>query len=147
MSGEEKKAENVMTFFGNVVSGFLGIRTPASGPVLLDRQNSCVSIESCESFQPRDEASGAEACEGATQVDASKDTSLLYEMPSPTSGFVVARKKSFPRQKAKKKLEDEFELERELGRGHFGVVRACSRKATGERMACKSIDKAKLKYW
>ncbi|GJP38373.1 hypothetical protein CLOM_g22819 [Closterium sp. NIES-68] len=32
----------------------------------------------------------------------------------------------------------------ELGRGEFGVVRACMHRATGRLLACKSIDKAAL---
>ncbi|CAI5464752.1 unnamed protein product [Closterium sp. Yama58-4] len=36
-------------------------------------------------------------------------------------------------------LSDLYEVGRELGRGHFGVVRLCEDRATGERFACKTI--------
>ncbi|EFJ09896.1 calcium dependent protein kinase [Selaginella moellendorffii] len=41
-------------------------------------------------------------------------------------------------------LRQEFALARELGAGQFGVTRLCSRRSTGERLACKSIAKRKL---
>ena len=37
-----------------------------------------------------------------------------------------------------------FELGAELGRGQFGVVRACTERRTGAEAACKSIPKAML---
>lgn len=42
-------------------------------------------------------------------------------------------------------LTDFYTMGKELGRGHFGVVRICERKGTGVQVACKSIDKAHLK--
>ena len=42
-------------------------------------------------------------------------------------------------------LTDLYTMGKELGRGHFGVVRICERKGTGVQVACKSIDKAHLK--
>ncbi|KAJ4802980.1 Calcium-dependent protein kinase [Rhynchospora pubera] len=37
-----------------------------------------------------------------------------------------------------------FLLERELGRGQFGVTSLCTERATGKKYACKSISKRKL---
>ncbi|CAI5463347.1 unnamed protein product [Closterium sp. Yama58-4] len=37
-----------------------------------------------------------------------------------------------------------YRFGRELGRGHFGVVRTCSDKSTGEHLACKTILKDKI---
>ncbi|ONI32306.1 hypothetical protein PRUPE_1G360100 [Prunus persica] len=37
-----------------------------------------------------------------------------------------------------------YTLEKELGRGQFGVTRLCTEKATGKRYACKSISRRKL---
>ena len=37
-----------------------------------------------------------------------------------------------------------YHLGKELGRGNFGVIRACESWATGERYACKIITKASL---
>lgn len=37
-----------------------------------------------------------------------------------------------------------FILERELGRGQFGVTYLCTERATGKTYACKSISKRKL---
>ncbi|EFJ13416.1 hypothetical protein SELMODRAFT_450109, partial [Selaginella moellendorffii] len=41
-------------------------------------------------------------------------------------------------------IGDNYELGEELGRGQFGVIRLCRHRSTGERLACKSIAKAKL---
>lgn len=38
-----------------------------------------------------------------------------------------------------------YELGRELGRGEFGVTYLCIDKGTGEKFACKSISKKKLR--
>ncbi|CAJ1972583.1 unnamed protein product [Sphenostylis stenocarpa] len=37
-----------------------------------------------------------------------------------------------------------YTLERELGRGQFGITRLCTEKTTGRQYACKSIPKRKL---
>lgn len=42
------------------------------------------------------------------------------------------------------RLEQHYLLEKELGRGHFGVVRCCKERATGQKFACKSILKASI---
>ncbi|CAI7738370.1 unnamed protein product [Closterium sp. NIES-53] len=41
-------------------------------------------------------------------------------------------------------IGDCYRFGRELGRGHFGVVRTCSDKTTGEHLACKTILKDKI---
>lgn len=41
----------------------------------------------------------------------------------------------------KRKLEKDFDLGLELGRGKFGRVRICKSKATGEELACKTLPK------
>ncbi|XP_010446189.1 PREDICTED: calcium-dependent protein kinase 11-like [Camelina sativa] len=41
-------------------------------------------------------------------------------------------------------LKDRYALGEQLGCGQFGVVRVCSDKLTGERLACKSISKDSL---
>eukprot|EP00250_Pteridium_aquilinum_P014434 c21985_g1_i1 orf=264-953(+) len=41
-------------------------------------------------------------------------------------------------------VREEYTIGRELGRGNFGVTRACTHKATGKKFACKSIPKRKL---
>uniref|UniRef100_A0A7N0VHV1 non-specific serine/threonine protein kinase n=1 Tax=Kalanchoe fedtschenkoi TaxID=63787 RepID=A0A7N0VHV1_KALFE len=40
---------------------------------------------------------------------------------------------------------EHYELGRELGRGEFGITYMCTDVTTGERLACKSISKNKLK--
>lgn len=40
---------------------------------------------------------------------------------------------------------EQYELSHELGRGEFGVTYMCTDVNTGERLACKSISKSKLK--
>ncbi|GJP75046.1 hypothetical protein CLOP_g5540 [Closterium sp. NIES-67] len=42
------------------------------------------------------------------------------------------------------RLEGRFEVGRELGRGHFGVVRECWERRSGETFACKTISKVLL---
>ncbi|CAN8312076.1 unnamed protein product [Cochlearia groenlandica] len=42
-------------------------------------------------------------------------------------------------------LKDRYVLGEQLGWGQFGVIRVCSDKLTGERLACKSISKDRLK--
>ncbi|CAH8382371.1 unnamed protein product [Eruca vesicaria subsp. sativa] len=41
-------------------------------------------------------------------------------------------------------LKDRYVLGEQLGLGQFGVIRVCSDKFTGERLACKSISKDRL---
>ncbi|CAI7811586.1 unnamed protein product [Closterium sp. NIES-54] len=45
------------------------------------------------------------------------------------------------------RLEDAYTLEKELGRGHFGIVKLCRKRSGGRQYACKSIDKSKLSHW
>jgi len=42
------------------------------------------------------------------------------------------------------RLEQHYSLERELGRGHVGVVRLCKERVTGQLFACKSVLKASI---
>ncbi|CAI5949395.1 unnamed protein product [Closterium sp. NIES-65] len=42
------------------------------------------------------------------------------------------------------RLEARFEIGEELGRGHFGVVRACRERGSGATFACKTISKELL---
>ncbi|GAY42854.1 hypothetical protein CUMW_070110 [Citrus unshiu] len=39
-----------------------------------------------------------------------------------------------------------YDLDKELGRGQFGVTYLCTKKATGRKYACKSISRRKLVY-
>eukprot|EP00253_Pinus_taeda_P018552 PITA_18552 len=41
----------------------------------------------------------------------------------------------------KRKIEQDYDLGLELGRGRFGLVRMCKSKATGEELACKTLPK------
>jgi len=42
-------------------------------------------------------------------------------------------------------IEEKYLLDRELGRGEFGVTRRCTDTSTGEVLACKSISKRMLR--
>lgn len=42
------------------------------------------------------------------------------------------------------RLEELFVLDKQIGKGAFGVVRLAKKKATGDSVAVKSISKAKL---
>ncbi|KAK9716002.1 hypothetical protein RND81_06G205100 [Saponaria officinalis] len=46
---------------------------------------------------------------------------------------------------AKESIDDKYVVDRELGRGEFGVTYLCIEKATRELLACKSISKRKLR--
>lgn len=41
-------------------------------------------------------------------------------------------------------VDQDFELGKVLGKGAFGTVRAATSRLNGEKLACKSIAKAKL---
>lgn len=41
----------------------------------------------------------------------------------------------------KKKIDSDFYMGQELGKGKFGVVRLCKNKSTGEELACKTLPK------
>lgn len=62
---------------------------------------------------------------------------------SPERGFKrkVGCIDAFTRTGRKRKLEKDYDLGLELGRGKFGRVRICKSKATGEELACKSLPK------
>ncbi|XP_051139115.1 calcium-dependent protein kinase 29 [Andrographis paniculata] len=42
-------------------------------------------------------------------------------------------------------ITDVYELDKELGRGQFGVTCLCTEKSTGRKFACKSISRRKLR--
>eukprot|EP00271_Cylindrocystis_brebissonii_P000890 TRINITY_DN1106_c0_g1_i1.p1 TRINITY_DN1106_c0_g1~~TRINITY_DN1106_c0_g1_i1.p1 ORF type:complete len:760 (+),score=137.18 TRINITY_DN1106_c0_g1_i1:1227-3506(+) len=45
-------------------------------------------------------------------------------------------------------VREKYQLQmEELGRGRFGVIRLCFDRASGAKLACKSISKARLKTW
>ncbi|CAI5500322.1 unnamed protein product, partial [Closterium sp. Naga37s-1] len=46
--------------------------------------------------------------------------------------------------RAYESVHEAYSMGRELGRGQYGVIRACVEKATGVAWACKSISKARL---
>ncbi|XP_076906821.1 calcium-dependent protein kinase 13-like [Bidens hawaiensis] len=47
--------------------------------------------------------------------------------------------------KSKENIEDKYALDRELGRGEFGVTYLCIDRTSRELLACKSISKRKLR--
>ncbi|XP_073015937.1 calcium-dependent protein kinase 8-like [Primulina eburnea] len=59
----------------------------------------------------------------------SKDTTKLLVLKDPTGHNVT----------------DKYDLGRELGRGEFGITYLCTDLETGEKFACKSISKKKLR--
>ncbi|KAF8063742.1 CPK2 [Scenedesmus sp. PABB004] len=63
-------------------------------------------------------------------------------MPPPSSSFSVAN--VLGKGPADPRLDELFELDKQIGKGAFGVVRLARRKATSEPVAVKSISKAKL---
>lgn len=60
----------------------------------------------------------------------------LPPLPLPGIGYVLQRPVS--------DVTKFYDLDRELGRGQFGVTYLCTERATGRKFACKSISKSKL---
>ena len=55
------------------------------------------------------------------------------------------QKENWSSRKNGGKLEEKYEVSGvELGRGHFGVVKTCFSKETGQAFACKTVLKEKL---
>lgn len=73
--------------------------------------------------------------------------------PNPFSTeFYTANTKSEPNNKlvvlrdpTGRDISAKYDFGRELGRGEFGVTYLCTDVSTGERLACKSISKRKLR--
>lgn len=61
---------------------------------------------------------------------------LFPNPPTPPVGKVL--------QKPMMSISKHYRLDRELGRGQFGVTYLCTEKTTGRNYACKSIAKSKL---
>ncbi|XP_016462311.1 calcium-dependent protein kinase 8 [Nicotiana tabacum] len=66
---------------------------------------------------------------GATQSSAEGDGNKLVVLKDPTGH----------------NINEKYDLGRELGRGEFGVTYLCTDVDTGEKYACKSISKKKLR--
>lgn len=81
-------------------------------------------------------------------VSPSKNLSRLLQFHdsflSPT-GFQNSNNLGFILSERTEEIKSQYTMGRELGRGHFGVVRQCERIGTGEMVACKSINKESLK--
>lgn len=60
----------------------------------------------------------------------------LPALPPPDIGYVLQRPVS--------DVTKFYDLDKELGRGQFGVTYLCTERATGRKFACKSISKWKL---
>lgn len=63
-------------------------------------------------------------------------------MPPPSSTFSVTN--ILGKQPGDPRLEEEFSVDKQIGKGAFGVVRLARSRATHEPVAVKSISKAKL---
>lgn len=66
----------------------------------------------------------------------------LAVVTMPSAPFSVAN--ILGKSSADPRLEELFSLDKQIGKGAFGVVRLARKKATGEPVAVKSISKAKL---
>ncbi|EHA8590354.1 calcium-dependent protein kinase 29 [Cocos nucifera] len=88
------------------------------------------------SFKP---SAGPTPPSSFTKQDATqpKPTTSLSKTPS-------SAQKGSILQKPMVDVRSLFTLERELGRGQFGITYSCTEKATGHKYACKSVPKRKL---
>lgn len=64
--------------------------------------------------------------------------------PAPASVKHVKPSSKWMLGKVTPDINTEYSLGKVLGKGHFGVTRLATHKATGKQYACKSISKAKL---
>ncbi|CAI5473003.1 unnamed protein product [Closterium sp. Yama58-4] len=75
-------------------------------------------------------------------IDHSPQTALRPSTDTPTDAL-LACDRLLPFATAP--LEAEYAVAREeMGRGEFGVVRACMARSSGQLLACKSVEKARL---
>ncbi|GJP70092.1 hypothetical protein CLOP_g1077 [Closterium sp. NIES-67] len=98
------------------------------------------SFSSSPSFPSRSAAAAAKAAAAVAANAASG-------RPAFVGGHVAAaadRYRVLAEETAR--LEEEYEVGERLGSGHFGCARVCRERRTGRLLACKSIDKAKLRY-
>ncbi|CAL9057770.1 calcium-dependent protein kinase 2-like [Musa acuminata AAA Group] len=85
---------------------------------------------------------------GADPVPSSApDDAPVQKAPIPTAAFTPPSKPTAIGPVLGRPMEDvrtTYSLGKELGRGQFGVTHLCTHKATGEKLACKTIAKRKL---
>ncbi|RWW51030.1 hypothetical protein BHE74_00042658, partial [Ensete ventricosum] len=85
---------------------------------------------------------------GADPVQSSApDDAPIQKAPIPTAAFTPPPKPAAIGPVLGRPMEDvrtTYSLGKELGRGQFGVTHLCTHKATGEKLACKTIAKRKL---
>jgi calcium-dependent protein kinase len=81
-------------------------------------------------------ASGDDAGGQVPQMPIPKPASPLPSKPLGPIGPVLGR--------PMEDVRGTYNLGKELGRGQFGVTHLCTHKATGEKLACKTISKRKL---
>ncbi|XP_072988536.1 calcium-dependent protein kinase 12 [Typha latifolia] len=75
---------------------------------------------------------------------------LVPALSKPTaSSTSLSRKRSSAKigpilEKPMEDVTDHFLLDKELGRGHFGITYLCTERSSGRKYACKSVSKKKL---
>ncbi|KAJ7199524.1 hypothetical protein O6H91_Y498100 [Diphasiastrum complanatum] len=76
--------------------------------------------------------------------DLSYRNSRKYDPGKEQKSYLDSEGKVTVLDRTTEDLEVHYDLGPELGRGQFGLIRLCTDKQTGERFACKSIQKSKL---
>lgn len=71
--------------------------------------------------------------------------SIDYGVNHFTAGNAAGHKLTVLSHPTGREIGLQYELGRELGRGEFGITHLCTDKVTGEKFACKSISKKKLR--
>lgn len=71
--------------------------------------------------------------------------SALYTAMTSNGSGLMKQKLQVLKDPTGRDISEKYELGQELGRGEFGVTYLCTETETGEKFACKSISKKKLK--
>ncbi|KAG6491607.1 hypothetical protein ZIOFF_046539 [Zingiber officinale] len=100
---------------------------------------------SCLTKQPEEPAS---ADPDAAEPNGTSADATIQDPPAiPTAGVSPAKSAAPIGPVLGRPMEDvraTYFLGKELGRGQFGVIHLCTHKATGEKLACKTLPKRKL---
>ncbi|CAI5974040.1 unnamed protein product [Closterium sp. NIES-65] len=136
-SKEDPRSRNSQAAEGNPQRRNLSCEVKVhAGGVRLTRDDCALSASSESPFSPR-----------APAADASAAGKAANGRPQFPGGHVAAADRCRVLAEETARLEEEYEVGEWLGSGHFGCVRVCRERRSGRLLACKSIDKSKLRYW
>lgn len=90
-------------------------------------------------------ASPGSVAEKQTKGRNNKSNPLFGDDYSLTNGSGASKKLWVLKSPTGRDINAQYDLGRELGRGEFGITYLCTDANNGERFACKSISKKKLR--